>query len=910
MSEQSHVPPLDAGVAAAQLVSGQNGGRMALFLGAGCSKSSGVPLAGEILAIAKRELFTVYMGRVAGSDAEVDSWATERGLFGDPRTAYGEALEMLRPTPRGRRQWLSPFFMGRSPAAAYDALAELVRSGALTALCTTNFDDLPEQAIRNLTPTLRVVHNDRAAEEVELPPEVPTLLKFHGDFLFDRIANTAEEVAGLPAAQERNLEQVLRLGGMIVVGYGGGDESIMSVLESVPDVPLGLFWLHVGDQPPDRVRELTRTRSWAYAARIDGFDEWITGALQLQELLPRARQQPPSAPVDFVAHGSLKRVRNRVREKVLRGADSVVVISGLPGRGKTTLARVVADGEAIKRRFSRRIYVSAENRPFGVVELLDSLWRELESGSPPPDAGHARAAVLAALGRRPTLVVLDNLDALDDEVIAILREVPPGTRVLVTVRSTDRLRGLDVPFTEIEHPGLDDGEMDELAERLAGRSPELRHRLDVLRPGELGDAISRLRGWPQALKLLLARLEDPAVTGSLASMLDSSDLYDALLEGAISALPREAGRLMQAGAAFPATFTPAGGRRVARQSASTAADALRLLVSRQLVTKSAGGALSFAHPLIAEYARRADRDSSRRRARAHAYLEEVIEANGGQPWPDWSNFETLDAEFENVRVLVDDSLDAGDRAGLTTMFSRLFPYIVERGHWLYTDSLCERVLRSDLAPTWAGEWLVWRSWIALYLRQDSALSARYAEEALATGTRRRWTRFQAHRRAIAAYAELGAWNQVAAHRESAEEIARGFRRDSEPRIDLLNTVGQALRKQGEAQRDKGLLDESLRVFSDAEQRNEARERTNTRELNVSRLGQAHALRALGESREAMGIAQEAARGAWRLRWLRGIVEANELVAELAYANGEEDLATSARNVADSMNTQLRGRHDP
>lgn len=901
----------DPGVVADLLVAPDTAGKMALFLGAGCSKSSGVPLAREILTDAQRELFTAHTRRPTASDEEVERWIEEQGLFPNPASAYGDALETLRPTPRGRRIWLSRYFEDRTPAAAYYGLAELVRSETLTTLCTTNFDDLPERAMRDIGTTLRVVANDQAAGEIELPAAVATLLKLHGDYLFDRIANTAAEVADLPAAQKRNLELILSLGGIIVVGYGGADESIMSVFESVADVPLGLYWLHVGTDPPERVQKLVDTRPWAHAVQIVGFDEWMANVVRLHELRAGAqrrsgvRLRPPGGPVDFVAHDRLRAVRDRVRDRIL-GEDLVTVVSGRPGQGKTTLAKVVAESQEIEHRFPHRIYISAENRAFGLAELMDALWLELEGRSTPPDAEHARAAVLAALDRQPLFIVLDNLESLDDEVIALLREIPITTRVLATVRSAERLRGLGIPFGEIEHPGLDDSEMGELAELLADRSPLLRQRLDTLAAGELDQSIAQLRGWPQALKLLLAQLADPATPGTLADQLASSDVYDVLLSGAVSALPSNARRFLRGGAAFPATFTLVGAKTVACISEANAREALRLLVARQLVVEAAHGVFVFAHPLIADYARQLGRNREAARMRARAYLTKMIDENGGQPAPDWSNFAALDTEFENVRELIDHALDAENLAELTTMISRLFPYIVERGHWLYTDTLCERVLRGRLAPTWAAEWWVWRSWIALYLRQNARLSAEYALEALATGTRRRWSRFQAHRRAIVAFAELGAWNEVESHRRQAEAIARTFRRNATAQVDLLNTVGRALRKQGEAEGNQALLEDSAAVFAEAEARNNARPLPNTRELNVSQLGRAQVLWALGQSREALPMAQDAAKGAWNLRWLRGIVEANELVAELADAEGREDLATSARNIASSMSTQLRG----
>jgi hypothetical protein len=335
--------------------------------------------------------------------------------------------------------------------------------------------------------------------------------------------------------------------------------------------------------------------------------------------------------------------------------------------------------------------------------------------------------------------------------------------------------------------------------------------------------------------------------------------------------------------------------------------ALSTLIERRWLAELATRTYSYAHPLIEEFVRSLrDRSSEVHRRRALDHLKLWLERYGGQPDPNWLNFRELDREFENVRATLEDALDDGALKRMTELMQPAFPYAVERGYWSWTDELAQRVLGAGASAALAAEWLVWRSWLALYLLEDPVESARLAEAALDTKTNRRRARFEAHRRALTALAQTGEFARARQHGEEAQELQSALgRRDSDTTIDLLNALAALDVAEGSAKADLSMLSEGLERYRDAYARCASRPRQNTREMGVALIGQARALRGLGETQQALETALRAVKDAGAIGWLRGQEDGNRLVAELADELGLPDMASSARAFAERTGALLR-----
>jgi hypothetical protein len=66
----------------------------------------------------------------------------------------------------------------------------------------------------------------------------PKIIKLHGDYLFERLKNTVEELEQLDPNMERKFREFAKDCGVVVLGYGGRDRSIMRVVEEL----LGVYW--------------------------------------------------------------------------------------------------------------------------------------------------------------------------------------------------------------------------------------------------------------------------------------------------------------------------------------------------------------------------------------------------------------------------------------------------------------------------------------------------------------------------------------------------------------------------------------------------------------------------------------------------------------------------------------------
>jgi hypothetical protein len=125
--------------------------RFAFFLGAGCSASSKIPIAGELV---RDHWLPKLMYRNTGRNGDVHAWAAEH-LSGYTRETaaqyYGEVIQQLFRSADLRQREIDRIVSGREPAYGYSALAKLLTHPEVGPYCnvvlTTNFDDLVADAL-------------------------------------------------------------------------------------------------------------------------------------------------------------------------------------------------------------------------------------------------------------------------------------------------------------------------------------------------------------------------------------------------------------------------------------------------------------------------------------------------------------------------------------------------------------------------------------------------------------------------------------------------------------------------------------------------------------------------------------------------------------------------------------------
>ena len=137
---------------------------------------------------------------------------------------------------------------------------------------TTNFDDLLTDAFFFQEDRPLVIHHDSLAPFIRPTHLRPLLVKLHGDHqLAPR--NTCTETDALAEIVSHRISTVLHDRGIIFVGYGGNDESIIAMLEDLPAeaLPFGVYWVS-GSEPRGIFRPWLESRGAVWVEHKD-FDE-------------------------------------------------------------------------------------------------------------------------------------------------------------------------------------------------------------------------------------------------------------------------------------------------------------------------------------------------------------------------------------------------------------------------------------------------------------------------------------------------------------------------------------------------------------------------------------------------------------------------------------------------------------
>lgn len=247
----------------------------AIFLGAGCSVNSGVKTGAEMVKEWRKELYTR-----SRSHDDIQKWLEQQEWYGEDEE-YAILFERMYDQPSQRRVYVEECLKKAHPSWGYVYLTNLLSSKIFDVVFTTNFDDLINEACYLYSPGLRpiVAAHDSTVSGMRLTSDRPKIIKLHGDFLFDNIKNTLHELETLEENTKKKLKQFAEEYGLVVIGYGGRDRSVMDTLEvllkSEDYFKQGIYWcVRQGDPESKKLRSLLR-RDRAYLVEMDGFDEFM-----------------------------------------------------------------------------------------------------------------------------------------------------------------------------------------------------------------------------------------------------------------------------------------------------------------------------------------------------------------------------------------------------------------------------------------------------------------------------------------------------------------------------------------------------------------------------------------------------------------------------------------------------------
>ncbi len=280
------------------------------FLGAGTSVSAGICSASNLIDQFKLNIFCkntasnsklYYDLSNPTTRQSLENYFIENKIVPNPdENDYAYYFEKAYPSEELRQQVIASAVRGRFPSYGQEILVSLMKLNFCRIIWTTNFDKLIENAaskLYNTTDELTVstLDSNNIAREAINNERWPLLVKLHGDFQSKKIKNTNTELEKQDIEYRKLLIEQCKRYGLIVVGYSGRDESIMSsfseALNDKNSFPHGLFWLlRMSEEPCSRLKELIykarKLNINAEIIHIQNFDEVMSDILKQIEDVP------------------------------------------------------------------------------------------------------------------------------------------------------------------------------------------------------------------------------------------------------------------------------------------------------------------------------------------------------------------------------------------------------------------------------------------------------------------------------------------------------------------------------------------------------------------------------------------------------------------------------------------------
>lgn len=292
-----------------------NGQRFCFILGSGASVTSGIPmgrtlekrwmdclmgLASDGKSPAKDPADTERVANMLYAENIIETpfeklkaaWEDSKKPGGYIPSEYYFDIYKLRfyPERRNGYKYLEQLMEKAKPSVGYHPLARLLaEDNGIDIIITTNFDSLTEDALFIFTDERPlVVAHESLADFIDLSKKQrPVVAKVHRGLFYGPL-NEKESTSELSEGWKEALGEIFMQYTPIVIGYAGGDRSLMSFLEEKSTrLRHGLYWcLMKGEKPEERIEKLVAAKDGCFV-EINGFDDamLVTGEKFLGESL-------------------------------------------------------------------------------------------------------------------------------------------------------------------------------------------------------------------------------------------------------------------------------------------------------------------------------------------------------------------------------------------------------------------------------------------------------------------------------------------------------------------------------------------------------------------------------------------------------------------------------------------------
>ena len=247
--------------------------KCALLIGAGCSVKAGVPLASEFVEIIANEYSRAY------------NRAKEK--------TYPHCMAELLVSER--RDLIKRYVDNAKLNWAYICIAQLMKSGFIDRIYTTNFDQLVVRAcaLLGIYPAIF----DFATSQLFRPADIDEKAVFylHGQSSGFVLLNTEAECEKFSGHMEPVFQDAGEGRVWLVAGYSGENDPVFNHLTATSRFDNGLYWIGYKDnEPAQHVREklLTKNKDAFYVKKFDADSFFIELAQKLDCFPPELISQP------------------------------------------------------------------------------------------------------------------------------------------------------------------------------------------------------------------------------------------------------------------------------------------------------------------------------------------------------------------------------------------------------------------------------------------------------------------------------------------------------------------------------------------------------------------------------------------------------------------------------------------
>lgn len=268
---------------------------MSFLLGAGASVSSNIPSGGQMVWDFKRTLYctannirTSLYGDLSKENVQKKIQAYFDGRGGYPELGspeeYSFYFQKCYPSRNDREYYIREKVRDIKPSLGYLCMGEMIINGKVDLVSTTNFDDLVQAGVHSINPGFSIKTISSAVSNsvgFSLNEGFPNIIKLHGDYLFDKLKNTELELQKLEDEIADIWRTSIKENGLIVIGYAGNDNSVMSVLEELinaGDIKKGVYWCkpkgsNLSIRACEFMENACNVNEHSAIVEIDGFDD-------------------------------------------------------------------------------------------------------------------------------------------------------------------------------------------------------------------------------------------------------------------------------------------------------------------------------------------------------------------------------------------------------------------------------------------------------------------------------------------------------------------------------------------------------------------------------------------------------------------------------------------------------------